>query len=227
MKPITTITQKETVGTSDLMQTEIQQLPHISNGKQWKWRTRFLVGLIVLVVILATVIVGGVFLGKELTKDSIKTFQATYKTDNRDDASETIIVSATEVKFQIPGVADAVLDFDKGLSMYKRRDEGRSLCFLTTFNASEGLAPKELKEFLEKTQGTYKAEREIRNCYKATNVSITNRNFLSPITKDMCNDVDIFWMIKNDCSNQLEGRQKRANICVSLFWGMIEFSISW
>ncbi|KAK3588251.1 hypothetical protein CHS0354_021504 [Potamilus streckersoni] len=219
---------KQPLITQDFITTlRFLHLPHTSNGKQWKWRTRFLVGLVVLIIIVTAVVVGAVFLGKQLTTDSFQTFQASYKTNNKNDASETITVGATEVKFQIKGVADVVLDFDKGLSMYMRRDEERSLCFLTTFNASEGMAPKELKEYLEKTQGTIEAQREIQICYKYTNVSITNRNFLSPITKAMCSNVEIFWMINDDCASLLHGRQKRGSVTVSLFWGAIKVTVRW
>ncbi|KAK3580015.1 hypothetical protein CHS0354_030913, partial [Potamilus streckersoni] len=216
----------------DPPQAEIQQvslqLPQTSNGKRWKWRTRFLVALGILLIVVAAVVAGAVYLGIKLTNETIHTFQASYKTGSQEVVNEKITLSTTEVKFQIPGKVDAVLDFDKGLFMYMRHDEGESVCFLTTFNASEGMAPKELKKYLEKTQGNIVAEREIHSCYKATSVSITNRNFLSPMTKDMCSNVEIFWIINEDCTSTLGGRQKRLvwEVKVCILWGRVCITVT-
>lgn len=173
------------------------------------------------VLIGLVLILGSVLLAVHLVSNKDDSYYGKEKTitakdkDGKDVQEKVYVNTKTkEEAFQTTKI-NVVHDFSKGLTMVKVLDnKDQYVCYLTTLNSTGMISPAELEKALssdkeDDQEHTEQSQKEDEK-FQQTAVKVTNREFLSPKSKEMCEGHPIYWMIS--AGNGETNRQKRA-IC--------------
>ncbi|KAL3891679.1 hypothetical protein ACJMK2_003931 [Sinanodonta woodiana] len=183
-------------------------------AKEKRKRLKIIViSAIVLVVVVTAAIVAVVYVVGKNSENIIKTAMLPYTDESGKSSSQKVTVTAREEKFEIAGTGTAVFDFDKSLLAYKPEKMSKPTCFLTAVNTSTLLSPEKMKGLLEdKTVSNLASNSSGHAEYMSSGVVVPNKDFLSPMSKELCKDTEVIWMVpKPDCVNENSlARKKRA-----------------
>ncbi|KAK3584653.1 hypothetical protein CHS0354_003941 [Potamilus streckersoni] len=211
MKPMTTDTKADT---STVVLQTASEPKRPDDAKEKRKRLRIIaVSVVVLVAILITAIITTVYVVGRQAEDIIKTGWLTSKDESGKTSSQKVTVTAREEKFEIAGIGTAVFDFDKSLLVYRSDKMSKPTCFLTAVNTSSLLSPEKMKEFLGDNRASdLPANSSDRAEYMSSDVVVPNKEFLSPLSKELCKDTQVIWMVpKPDCVDEKSlARNKRA-----------------
>ncbi|KAL3892186.1 hypothetical protein ACJMK2_004420 [Sinanodonta woodiana] len=177
---------------------------------------------VVLAVIVTAAIITIVYVVGKHTEDIVKTAWLNYKDESGKTSEQKVTVNSREEKFEITGKGTAVFDFDKSLLAYKPDTMTKPTCFLIAVNTSTLLSPEKLKALLgDKTASDLPSNSSDRAEYMSTGVVVPNKDFLSPMSKELCKDNEVVWMVpSSDCANS--NRQKRA-FCIRYYYYVLRY----
>ncbi|KAL3891682.1 hypothetical protein ACJMK2_003932 [Sinanodonta woodiana] len=187
-----------------------------------------LISVVVLVLVVTAAIVAVVVVVGKQAENIIKTAMIPYTDESGKSSSQKVTVTAREEKFEIAGTGTAVFDFDKSLLVYKPDEMTKPTCFLTAVNTSSLLSPEKMKSFLDdKTFSTLPSKSSGHADYMSSDVVVPKKDFLSPMSKELCKDTEVIWMVpKPDCVNENSpARKKRA--CVTLRYCYLRYCDYW
>ncbi|KAL3892187.1 hypothetical protein ACJMK2_004421 [Sinanodonta woodiana] len=198
----------------DISTVIVQTAPEPKKSEELKEKRKKLkiiaIAVVVLVAIVTASIVVVVYVVGKNAEDTIKTAMLTYKDESGKSSTQKVTVSSREEKFEIAGRGTAVFDFDKNLLAYKPDTMAKQTCFLTAVNTSTLLSPDKLKALLgDKMASDLPSNSSDRVEYMSSGVVVPNKDFLSPMSKELCKDSEVIWMVPNsDCANT--NRSKRG-----------------
>ncbi|KAK3578396.1 hypothetical protein CHS0354_035597 [Potamilus streckersoni] len=170
--------------------------------KEKRKRLRIIaISVVVLVVIVIAAIIAAVCLVGKQAEANIKTAWLPYKDESGKSSTQKVTVTSREEKFEIAGTGTAVFDFDKSLFVYKPEQVSKPSCFLTAVNTSYLLSPDKMKDLNENKMSNDVSSKPSENDYfMSSNVVVPNKDFLSPLSKELCKDTEVIWMVpKPDC----------------------------
>ncbi|KAK3578399.1 hypothetical protein CHS0354_035600 [Potamilus streckersoni] len=183
-------------------------------AKEKRKRLKIIViSVVVLVVVVTAAIISVVYIVGKQAEDTIKTAWLPYKDESGQSNSQKVTVTSREEKFEIAGTGTAVFDFEKSLLAYKPDKMSKPTCFLTAVNTSTLLSPEKLKSLLgDKTVSNLPSNTSHHAEYMSSDVVVPNKDFLSPMSKELCKDTEVVWMVpKPDCVDEKSmARKKRA-----------------
>ncbi|KAK3584651.1 hypothetical protein CHS0354_003939 [Potamilus streckersoni] len=154
------------------------------------------VSVAVLVVVVTAAIITAMYVVGKQAEDIIKTSWLPYKDESGKSSTQKVTVTSREEKFEIAGTGTAVFDFDKSLLVYKPDKMSKPVCFLTAVNTSTLLSPEKMKGFLEdRTVSDLPSNSSNHAEYMSSGVVVPNKDFLSPLSKELCKDTQVIWMV--------------------------------
>ncbi|KAK3584652.1 hypothetical protein CHS0354_003940 [Potamilus streckersoni] len=217
MKPMASETKPD-ISTA-VLQTPIEQKrPEEIKEKRKKLKI-IAVSVAVLVVVVTAAIITAMYVVGKQADDIIKTAWLPYKDESGKTSTQKVTVTSREEKFEIAGTGTAVFDFDKSLLVFKPDKISHPVCFLTAVNTSTLLSPEKMKGFLEdKTVSDLPSNLSDHAEYMSSGVVVPNKDFLSPMSKELCKDTQVILMVpKSDCIEQTAlARKKRS--CVIYYY---------
>ncbi|KAK3584649.1 hypothetical protein CHS0354_003937 [Potamilus streckersoni] len=211
MKPMTTETKPET---STVIVQTVSEPKRPEEAKEKRKRLKIIaISVVVLVVVVTAAILVAVYVIGKRAEENIKTAMLAYKDESGKTGTQKVTVTSKEEKFEIAGTGTAVFDFDKSLLVYKSENMPKPTCFLTAVNTSTLLSPEKMKGFLgDNTASDLPSNSTDRAEYMNSGVVVPNKDFLSPMSKELCKDSEVIWMVpKPDCiDDKSMVRSKRA-----------------
>ncbi|KAL3892194.1 hypothetical protein ACJMK2_004426 [Sinanodonta woodiana] len=209
MKPMTNETK------ADLSTITVQAAMEPKRPEELKEKRKRLriiaIAVVVLVLVVVAAIITAVCVAGKQAEENIKSAWLPYKDESGKSSTQMVTVTPREEKFEIAGTGTAVFDFDKSLFVYRPEQMSKQCCFLTAVNTSYLLSPDKMRSLFGQQMAADVSSQPPHNDYFiSTNVVVPNKDFLSPLSKELCKDTEVIWMVpKPDCVDTSSTRAKR------------------
>ncbi|KAL3892195.1 hypothetical protein ACJMK2_004427 [Sinanodonta woodiana] len=158
--------------------------------KEKRKRLRIIaIAVVVLVIVVVAAIITAVCVAGKQAEENIKTAMLPYKDESGKSSTQKVT----------------------SLFVYRPEQMSKQSCFLTAVNTSYLLSPDKMKSvFGQQTAADVSSQPPHNDYFISTNVVVPNKDFLSPLSKELCKDTEVIWMVpKPDCVDTSSTRAKR------------------
>ncbi|KAK3610055.1 hypothetical protein CHS0354_032140 [Potamilus streckersoni] len=164
------------------------------------WTIRFLtIYSVAFIVTLTTAITLIFFLCNNTSEtSSMKTALVTFKDKTGKNLTEKVAISFDDTKNDISGYDRAIFDFEKRFLVYKVERMPKPVCFLASLRTSDIVALDNIMAFASANMEKQDSSKmKLLSDFNDTDIDVPRKDFLSELSKELCSDTDLVWMVLN------------------------------